>query len=59
MFVGSDTRGNSASVVAVLTVVCGLLLSSVPLFAQAGQAANFGANAAIETDISERKLTRT
>jgi hypothetical protein len=39
--------GISASVVAVLTVVCGLL----PLFAQAGQAANSGANAAVETDI--------
>ena len=39
------------SVVAVLTVVGGLLLSGVPLFAQADQAANPGANTAIETDI--------
>jgi hypothetical protein len=39
------------SVVAVVTVVGGLLLSSVPLFAQADQAANPGANTAIETDI--------
>ena len=39
------------SVVAVLTVMGGLLLSSVPLFAQAGQAANSGANSSIETDI--------
>jgi hypothetical protein len=39
------------SVVAVLTVVGGLLLSSVPQFAQADQAANPGANTAIDTDI--------
>jgi len=40
------------SVVAVVTVVGGLLLSSnVALFAQADQAANPGANTAIETDI--------
>jgi hypothetical protein len=40
-----------SSVVAVLSVVGGLLLSSVPLFAQADQAANPGANTAIDTDI--------
>jgi hypothetical protein len=39
------------SVVAVLTVVGGLLLASVPLFAQADQAANPGVSPAIETDI--------
>jgi hypothetical protein len=39
------------SVVTVLTVVGGLLLSSLPLFAQTEQAANPGANTAIETDI--------
>jgi Flp pilus assembly CpaE family ATPase len=59
MFAGSNTPGISTrgramqkrSVVAVVTVVGGLLLSSVPLFAQADQAANPGANTAIETDI--------
>jgi hypothetical protein len=39
------------SLVAVLAVVSGLLLSSVPLFAQADQAANSGVSPAIETDI--------
>jgi hypothetical protein len=39
------------SVVAVVTVVGGLLLSSIPLFAQADQAANPGVSPAIETDI--------
>lgn len=38
-------------VVAVLTVVGGLLLSSVPLFAQADQTVNSGVSPAIETDI--------
>jgi hypothetical protein len=39
------------SVIAVLTVVVGLLLSSVPLFAQAAQGANAGPNTAIDTHI--------
>jgi hypothetical protein len=39
------------SLVAVLAVVSGLLLSSVPLFAQADQTANSGVSPAIETDI--------
>ena len=38
-------------VIAVLTVVVGLLLSSVPLFAQAVQGAGAGPNTAIDTDI--------
>ena len=38
-------------VVAVLTVVGGLLLSGVPLFAQSDQSANTGANTSIDTDI--------
>jgi hypothetical protein len=39
------------SAVVVLTVVGGLLLSSVPLFAQAAQDANASPNAAIDTEI--------
>jgi hypothetical protein len=39
------------SAVAVLTVVGGLLLSSVPLSAQANQGANPGPNTSIDTDI--------
>ncbi|MGC1168845.1 MAG: hypothetical protein WA886_08080 [Candidatus Acidiferrales bacterium] len=39
------------SVVAVLIVVGGLLLSSVPLFAQTAEGANAGSNATIDTDI--------
>ena len=39
------------SIVAVLTVVGGLLLSSVPLFAQTTEGANAGSNATIDTDI--------
>jgi hypothetical protein len=39
------------SVVAVLTVVGGLLLSSVPLFAQAAQDTNASPNTAIDTEI--------
>jgi hypothetical protein len=38
-------------VVTVLTVVGGLLLSSVPLFAQADQSASSGSNSSIDTDI--------
>jgi hypothetical protein len=38
-------------VVAVLTVVGGLLVSGVPLFAQADQSAKTGANTSIDTDI--------
>ncbi len=39
------------NVVAVLTVVGGLLLSSVPLFAQAGQSASPSSSPATDTDI--------
>ncbi|MFZ3334035.1 MAG: hypothetical protein WA197_25625 [Candidatus Acidiferrales bacterium] len=39
------------SVVAVLTLVGGLLLSSVPLFAQTSEGVNAGSNATIDTDI--------
>jgi hypothetical protein len=38
-------------IVAALTVIGGLLLSSVPMFAQAAQGGNAGSNTATDTDI--------